>query len=223
MRTIGTVVSTVFVLFLSGCATIMTGAINSIPDPMYSFDLSSPVIVTVPSAANNALQSKYFIAKVVSALRNKGFSNVYTENDIGQAKDSLKVIFYVSVDKKTSTYTYRSADYGQVPDGSKTNCDGYNYGYSNTVNCTTTQKTKSGVIGYSDKTGYQTGLFFYLSAFDIKSQQQVLSVSAASLEDSCTDESVYDFLADESMTRMRFDQIIKQEFSVKMPKGYRCN
>lgn len=209
-------------LALSGCTTFMKGSVNSIPDPTYIFDRDAPVIVTITPNSTNSLQSKYYISHVVSALRSHGFQKVFTENEKIKINKPTKMVFFVDVDNKIASYTYRGADYGTVQTGSTTNCSSYGYGNIGTANCTTTPTTSYSVVGYSDKTGYTTGHFFSLSAFDVQSKQNVLSVMASSFNSGCSDGKLYDFLSDQALSRMSFYQIVNQDFTVEMPEGYKC-
>jgi hypothetical protein len=209
-------------LLLSGCSTSMNGSINSTPDPTYVFDRAAPVLVTVPQKSENSLQSKHYVSRVVSSLKNHGFTDIHTEGDPSQAKIPIKTVFFVEVSKKTASYKYRGADYGTVQAGSTTNCNSYAYGNMGTANCLTTPTTSYGVVGYSDKVGYTTGYFFTIFAFDAQSKQKVLSLLASSYKKGCAEYKLYDFLADQALSRMSFDQMVQQKFSVKMPEGYHC-
>ena len=106
------------------------------------------------------------------------------------------------VDNKTSSYTYRSADYGTVQTGLTTSCNSYGYVNTGTASCRTTPTTSFGVVGQSDKTGFTTGHFFSLTGFDVKSKQKVLSAFASSFNSGCTDGNLYEFLADHESTRV---------------------
>ena len=155
-------------------------------------------------------------------MRSNGFQKVFTENEKSKINEPIKMVVFVDADNKTSSYTYRGADYGTVQTGSTTSCNSYGYGNMGTANCTTTPTTSYGVVGYSDKTGYTTGHFFSLAAFDVQSKQKVLSVVASSFNSGCSDGKLYDFLSDQALSRMSFYQMVKQDFTVKMPEGYRC-
>lgn len=222
MKSVSLFFSATLLLLLSGCATFMEGSIDSTPDPTYVFNRSAPVVVTVASNAANSLQSKYYISRVVSALKSKGFTAVYTDNDYSSAEAPIKLVFFVDVDSRISSYTYQGTDYGTVQTGSTTNCNSYGYGNMGTANCTTTPKTSYGVVGHSNKTGYTTGHFFTLTAFDLPSNQKVLFALASSFNSGCEGIKIYDFLAEQALFRINFSQIIKQDFSVQMPDGYRC-
>ena len=65
---------------LSGCATTMDVAINATPDPDYHFDRQAPVLVTSVGGNNeNALNARYYLRDMVSAMKDQGFRQVYTD------------------------------------------------------------------------------------------------------------------------------------------------
>lgn len=223
MKSIGGVMLVAAAPLMTGCATFMKGSINSTPDPTYAFDRSAPMIVTVPPKSRNSLQSKYYISRVVAALRSNGFQAVFTDHDRSRANEPIRIVVFVDVDTETSAYIYRSADYGRVQTVSTTNCNTYGYGNMGSANCTTTPTTSYGAVGRSDKTGYTTDHFTSLAAFDVESKQNVLSLTASSFNSGCAEAKLYDFLADQALSRMSFDQMVKEDFTVRMPHGYRCN
>jgi hypothetical protein len=196
---------------LSGCTTLIKGNFISKPDLTYTFDRSAPVVVTVAPKATNPQQSKNYITRVVSALKSNGFSEVYTENDRSQASAPIKMVFFVAVENKTAPYSHIEPQYGTV--GSTTTCNG-------NMGCTTTPSY--GLIGYLPKLDYMKVHDFALFALDAQSKQNVLSVAATSFNSDCTDNNLYDFPSFQALSRMNLNQIVKQDFSVKMPEGYRC-
>ncbi|SIR35866.1 hypothetical protein SAMN05880558_11271 [Aeromonas sp. RU39B] len=207
-----------------GCTTLMKGSIDSTPDPTYTFDRHSPVVVTVVSSSKNALESKYFIHKAVNELKKNGFDKVFLEGDIGNISEPIKLVFFIDVSNKTTSYAYRSADYGTVQTGSYTNCNAYanRIGTGATAYCTTTPTTSYQIVGYSDKVGYTTGHFFNLIAIDMQNKQNVLSVVASSFNSGCSDEKLYEFLLEQAISRMSLVHKIKQDFEVEMPEEYQC-
>jgi hypothetical protein len=212
-----------FLIFsFSGCAIQMKGSINSMADPTYVFDKNSPIFVTVLPQSENSLQSKYYISRAVSLFERNGFRKIFVGSGQAEIKESAKIIVFVDVSKKTSSFSYRGADYGMVQSGSVKNCNAYEYGNSAAVNCTTTPVSSFGVTGYSDKIGYTTDYVFLLEAFDVGTKQKVLSVQTTARDVNCADDKVYDFLAEQAMARMSFNGQVRQDFSVKMPNGYRC-
>lgn len=209
---------------LSGCATFMRGSLESTPDPTYPFsDMNAPILVMASPESANILQSKYYVQRVVSALRMRGYNDVMAEQDRAKLKAPAKIEFWVDVSSKTQSFTYRSADYGTVQTGVATNCDTYEGRHSSATRCVTAPTTGYGVIGYSDKTGYSVSRQFILNAVDLKERRKVLQLQATSFNSGCSDLADFDFLAEQALDRMNFYQIVKQNFTVKMPKGYQCD
>lgn len=218
------IVILLFAMPLSGCAPYMAGTIESTPDPSYSFDKSAAVLITVVENSSNSLRSRYYTPRVAATLKRSGFQNVYTDSDKAQAKEPFKIVVFVSTDTEITSYQYRSADYGPVTTGATTNCNsyGYQYGYGTTTNCTTTPTTSLGIVGYSDKTSQTTKHYFSLSWYDVPSRKEVLSVLTSSSDGWCTDEKIYDFLANQTFGRMSFTHLVNQNFRVQLPDESHC-
>ena len=209
---------------LSGCATFMRGSLESTPDPTYPFgDMNIPIVVMASPESANVLQAKYYVQRVVTALRMRGYNDVVAEQDRAKLKAPAKIEFWVDVSSKTQSFTYRSADYGTVQTGVATNCNTYEGRHSAATSCVTAPTTGYGVVGYSDKTGYSVARQFILNAVDLKERRKVLQLQASSYNSGCSDIADFDFLASQALDRMDFYQIVKQNFTVKMPKGYQCD
>lgn len=209
---------------LSGCATFMRGSLESTPDPTYPFsNLDTPILVMASPESANQLQSKYYVQRVVSALRMRGYNEVVAEQDKAKLKSPARLEFWVDVSSKTQSFVYRSADYGTVQTGVATSCDTYEGRHSAATRCVTAPTTGYGVIGYSDKTGYSTTRQFILNAVDLKERRKVLQLQATSGNSGCNEIADFDFLAEQALERMNFYQIVKQNFTVKMPKDYQCD
>ena len=67
------------------------------------------------------------------------------------------------------------------------------------------------------------GHFFNLGWFDVPTKRQVFSVVTSTFNNKCSEGKIYDFLAEQTFSRVSLTQIVKQDFNVKMPEGYRCN
>lgn len=215
-----------FVAFaaLSGCATFMRGSLDSTPDPTYPFsNLETPIVVMASPESTNVLQAKYYVQRVVSALRMRGYTDVVAEQDRLRLKAPAQLEFWVDVESKTQSFTYRSADYGTVQTGVATNCYTDEGRHSSSTRCVTAPTTGYGVIGYSDKTGYSTSRRFVLNAVDLKQRRKVLQLQANSANAGCSELADFDFLAEQALERMNLYQIVRQSFTVKMPEGYSCN
>jgi len=210
----------IFILFslLTGCTTFMSASYSSKVDPDYYFSRNDYLLVTYDNKAN-PLESKYYIGQVVEGLKRRGFSSVYSYKNKEDSPQPFKGILFVSVNKKSSSYEYDSANYGMVDSGkSTTNCTGYGY----SVNCTENKQKTYGVTGHSTKTGYLTGYYFSLDWYDIKTEERVLNIFSSSYEKRCSDDKLYSFIVNETMSRIDFNKPNKYEYKVKMPKNYTC-
>lgn len=100
----------------------MSGSINAVPDPAYSFDKGAPVLITVGDDSSNPLLAKHFINRAVLFMREKGFQRVYTEENQPKAKNQIKLLANVDINTRTTAHKYRSADYANVQTGTTTEC-----------------------------------------------------------------------------------------------------
>lgn len=210
------------VLQLCGCATIMRASLESTPDPDYPFGKpDTPVVVMAVPGSENELQSRYYVPRVVTALRQRGYRQVVAETDLDRLDTAARLQFQVGVRSESRPFTYRSADYGPVPTV-VTECHTDERRRGSSTHCVTVPGTRYGVIGYSDKTGYRTLRYFTLTGYDLVSHRKILQLQATGANSGCSEIAEYDFLATQALARMSFDHIVQQNFSVEMPDGYRC-
>jgi len=209
-------------LLLCGCATTMRASLESTPDPTYPFaDPETPVVVMAAPQSANELQSRYYVPRVVAALRARGYRHVVGETDLDKLDSPARMQFQVEVRSETRPFTYRSADYGPVPTVT-TECRTDEGRHGSATHCVTVPGSRYGVVGYSDKTGYRTLRYFTLTGYDLLSHRKILQLQATGANAGCAEISEYDFLATQALNRMSFDHIVQQNFSVEMPEGYRC-
>ena len=110
---------TVFsVLLLAGCATneIIGASYSSEVDPDFSFAPTKTIAVLV-SEQGNTLETKYYVDQIVTALRARGFENVYSYRDVKQARQPFEIGIIVNVSKSTDSYQYDDANLGLVDSG----------------------------------------------------------------------------------------------------------
>ncbi|MGU5795089.1 hypothetical protein ACV1DW_19875 [Aeromonas hydrophila] len=212
------VVLLVAAICLSGCATQIGAKYKSQVDPDYSFT-HDKLIVVAAYEKGNLLETKFYVKEVTSALKNKGFSNVFSYNELDRIGKPIDLVVFVDVSKKTSSYQYNSPDYGMVDSGfSTTNCTGFGA----TLSCTENRQKTLGVIGSSTKTDVITGYYFLTSWFDMKSKQNVMFTFSSSFEEGCSDQFMYNFLVKQSIDKLSFDKPEEYDFSVELPQGYNC-
>ena len=94
---------------LSGCATQMDVSINATPDPNYHFDRQALVLVTtsVSGSAQNTLNARYYLRDMVSAMKDQGFREVYTDASLPKNHGPIKMTIILDVDSKQAvSYTH---------------------------------------------------------------------------------------------------------------------
>lgn len=213
------IVALVVVMLLSGCSTQIGGKYKSQVDPDYSFS-HDKVMVVAAYENGNVLETKFYVNKVTNTLKNKGFDNVFSYNEVDKIKKPIDLVLFVDVSKETSSYQYNSPDYGMVDSGFSTvNCTGFGA----TLNCTENRQKTLGVVGSSTKTDIITGYYFITSWFDMKNKQKVMFTFSSSFKEGCSDQSMYNFLIQQSIERLSFDKPEEYDFSVEMPKDYNCS
>ncbi|MFM5380038.1 hypothetical protein [Aeromonas dhakensis] len=208
----------IVIIFLSGCSTQISAKYKSQVDPDYSFKNDKLIIVSAYEQGN-LLETKFYVKEVVNALKNKGFENVFSYNELDKVSKPIDLVIFIDVSKKTSSYQYNSPDYGMVDSGfSTTNCTGFGA----TLSCTENRQKTFGVIGSSTKTDIITGYYFITSWFDMKNKQNVMFTFSSSFEEGCSDQFMYKFLVQQSIDKLSFYKPEEYDFSVELPQGYSC-
>jgi hypothetical protein len=212
---------TISVVFLSGCAAakVMDAKYSSEVDPDFSFAADKNVAVSV-SEQNNSLEAKYYVGKVVEALKQRGFVNAHSQAGRTILNAPIDIMVVINVEKETKSYQYQSADLGMVNSGNTTvNCNAY----GRSVNCSENNQQTVGITGYSTKTGYVTVYYFSADWINVKDGKNIMRNFASSYEEDCLDRAIYEFLISQTIARLEFDKPNEYKYSVKMPKNYNCN
>ncbi|MBI6565469.1 hypothetical protein [Pseudomonas synxantha] len=207
---------------LSGCATQMDVAINATPDPDYHFDRQATVLVTsVGGSDENALNARYYLRDMVSAMKDQGFRNVFTDTTLPKNHAPIKMTISLDVGSKQVTYRYTATEYGQVPTSTTTQCK-KNKKKADQLTCTSTPNTSYGPVGTSERTGYTTLTTFTATARDEVTRRAVYLLRASSYNDDCQAAKVEAFLVQQGLQNLNFQDRVQRNYTVTMPEGYRC-
>ena len=206
---------------LSGCATTMDVAINATPDPDYHFDRQAPVLVTSVGGNNeNALNARYYLRDMVSAMKDQGFREVYTDVSLPKNR-TPKITITLDIDSHQVTYRYTATEYGQVPTSTSTVCKNSKK-KSDQMICTSTPNTTYGPVGSSERTGYTTLTTFTATARDEASKRAVYLLRVTSYNEDCQAAKVEAFLVQQGLQNLNFQDRVQRNYTVTMPEGYRC-
>ncbi|NNA87913.1 hypothetical protein [Pseudomonas gessardii] len=206
---------------LSGCATQMDVAINATPDPDYRFDRQATVLVTsVGGNDERALNARYYLRDMVSAMKDQGFREVYTDVTLPKNRPP-KMTVTLDIDSRRETYRYTATDYGQVPTSTSTVCKNSKK-KSDQMICTSTPNTTYGPVGSSERTGYTTLTTFTATARDEASKRAVYLLRVTSYNDDCQAAKVEAFVVQQGLQNLNFQDRVQRNYSVTMPEGYRC-
>ena len=207
---------------LSGCATTMDVAINATPDPDYHFDRQAPVLVTSANGSDeNALNARYYLRDMVSALKDQGFREVFTDTNKPKHHAPIKMTVTLDIGSRQKTYRYVATDYGQVPTSTSTVCKNSKKKDDRMV-CTSTPNTTYGPVGSSERTGYTTLTTFTATARDEASKRAVYLLRVTSYNDDCQAAKVEAFLVQQGLQNLNFQDRVQRNYTVTMPEGYRC-
>ena len=207
---------------LSGCATQMDVAINATPDPDYHFDRQATVLVTsVGGSDENALNARYYLRDMVSAMKDQGFRNVFTDTTLPKNHAPIKMTISLDIGSKQVTYRYTATEYGQVATSTTTQCK-KNKKKTDQLTCTSTPNTSYGPVGTSERTGYTTLTTFTATARDEVSRRAVYLLRASSYNEDCQAAKVEAFLVQQGLQNLNFQDRVQRNYTVTMPEGYRC-
>ena len=207
---------------LSGCATQMDVAIYATPDPDYQFDRQATVLVTsVGGSDENALNARYYLRDMVSAMKDQGFRNVFTDTTLPKNHAPIKLTITLDVESKQVTYRYTATDYGQVATSTTTQCK-KNKKKTDQLTCTSVPNTSYGPVGTSEHTGYTTLTTFRATARDEASKRAVYVLRVSSYNEDCQAAKVEAFLVQQGLQNLNFQDRVQRNYTVTMPEGYRC-
>ena len=207
---------------LSGCATQMDVAINATPDPDYHFDRQATVLVTATGGSDeNALNARYYLRVMVSAMKDQGFRNVFTDTTLPKNHAPIKMTISLDIGSKQVTYRYTATEYGQVATSTTTQCK-KNKKKTDQLTCTSTPNTSYGPVGTSERTGYTTLTTFTATARDEVSRRAVYLLRASSYNEDCQAAKVEAFLVQQGLQNLNFQDRVQRNYTVTMPEGYRC-
>lgn len=208
---------------LSGCATQMDVSINATPDPDYHFDRQALVLVTtsVSGSAQNTLNARYYLRDMVSAMKDQGFREVYTDASLPKNHGPIKMTIILDVDSKQVTYRYTATDYGQVPTSTTTECK-KNKKKADQLTCTSKPNTTYGPVGTSERTGYTTLTTFTATARDEASRRAVYVLRVMSYNEDCQAAKIEAFLVEQGLQNLNFQDRVQRNYTVTMPEGYQC-
>lgn len=207
---------------LSGCATTMDVAINATPDPDYHFDRQAPVLVTSANGSDeNTLNARYYLRDMVSALKDQGFREVFTDTNKPKHHAPIKMTVTLDIGSRQKTYRYVATDYGQVPTSTSTVCKNSKKKDDRMV-CTSTPNTTYGPVGSSERTGYTTLTTFTATARDEASKRAVYLLRVTSYNDDCQAAKVEAFVVQQGLQNLNFQDRVQRNYTVTMPEGYRC-
>ncbi|MCA3928968.1 hypothetical protein JKP11_20145 [Vibrio vulnificus] len=182
-----------------------------------NFYVSTPIVVS--TFDENDLSSKFYVRTVIDALKQRGFTNVYSSKELTEKKITPAAAAYIKLEEKYDTYTYESADYGMVDSGySTTTCTGFGV----MATCNTTNQKTLGVTGTSTKTGSLVYHSFSFHYYDLATEKKVLFSMGSTFDKACGSDFLYNFLIDETIARTDFQRPVDYKYNVKLPDGVQC-
>ncbi|TDA69046.1 hypothetical protein E0765_01125 [Sulfuricurvum sp. IAE1] len=196
----------VSMFLISGCAKYVSGNYYSEVDPDYKINKDEALLVT---AMDDDLTSKYYVKYVIEKLKNAGFSNVYGKDTfkIYEPKNTVVIV----LKEKMDSYQYASADYGTINNGiGRIDCNSI----GSNINCTTTNNTSYGVVGYSTKNDIVHGYYFLTHWFDESKSKRRFFVMGSTYEKQCDKDKLYKFMIEQTINRMNLEKPLDFQYKI---------
>ncbi|MFB9885103.1 hypothetical protein [Balneatrix alpica] len=200
-----------FVIWLSGCATVMQGQHKNYVNPYQPVQMNAKLVLEAP------LEAKGYLDTLTLQLLGKGFSHAYVKE---QAPKDYQPDYRVllSLGKSTGQKTVSEPQYGYVNEGWRTEC----VDTANGRQCNSVPQMSWEVVGYQDKQVVTQRLSVSLEWLPAKGGEAVLKSVAESDQAGCADDKLYRFLLTQAVQRMDFLQSREAPFQVEMPEDYSC-
>lgn len=202
-------------VLLSGCASNVTlsGRYLSNLDASAEIDKSANIQV-VSDPKGNLLTNKRFIPDVISAFKKRGFSHI--------SEHEARPDYTLTVDFQSR----EEADLQSIPVFSQDFASPYSVCHldqaSNTRTCSTHYYFPPPTIsGYRTVSTPTTVFTFHFTLSD-PSKHPLLESTSTVVHANCSQWKVFQFLAEDAISRTSFQEPIDKTYSVTMPKGYSC-
>jgi len=178
-------------------------------------------VTSASGSDENALNARYYLRDMVNALKDRGYQEVYTDASLPKNHAPIKMTVSLDVGSRQVTYRYTATEYGQVPTSTSTVCK-TSKKKDDRLTCTSKPNTTYGPIGTSERTGYTTLSTFIATARDEASKRPVYLLRASSYNEDCQSAKVEDFLVEQGLQNLNFEDRVQRNYTVTMPEGYRC-
>ena len=206
----------VLVLLLSSCSKTVSYIYSSEINPTIEVNYSDTITVT----SKNNLSSKYYIDKVVSSLREKGFYNTYRFDDTPYKIGSEKFIVYFYIESESIGVNYDVPIYGQVSTGdTTTNC--YNNG-GRSISCTSTSNSNSGIVGYKNVNKSIIMNFLHMYWYISDSENPIFKFIASMDDINCTVGDETNILIKNTVDNINFNKRQELTYIIRVPDNYKC-
>ncbi|OBT08543.1 hypothetical protein A9264_04735 [Vibrio sp. UCD-FRSSP16_10] len=202
-------------MVLSGCAGYINANQYSMLDHEVTYAKDENILVTVDD--QNDSQSQSYIQPTIDALHKRGFSHVFTKQEIDSQGIIPDIRASVVMKRKFEAYQYVSDDYGMVETGTThTKCN------KSGTSCTTTNEKKFAVVGSSAKNSTRILTTYILNFWNVKDQANELFAKGYTDNESCGEDYLYQFLVEQTIDRLDFAKPTNYTYMSVIPMGTNC-
>ncbi|WP_421856770.1 hypothetical protein [Marinomonas sp.] len=210
---------TFFVLFsalLSGCSSNVKLAGQNVSNVDSSVDIDkSASIVVVPSKDGEDLTNKRYIPDIISALKERGFTNV---SDTQSNPDYHLVINFTSAETTETKKVPVFNNERNIP---------YTVCHRNPSTDARTCVTRYHQFMEPIVSGYQnvetpTKVYTFQYKLTDKQNKLILDSSNTVVHPDCSKWKMFKFLAKDTIARANFNDPVDKPYAVEMKEGYSC-
>jgi hypothetical protein len=179
--------------------------------------LDTPLGVFVAKGGNEDV-TKLYIDHVVTELKNQGYTNVHSAEQLKQSNQGAQVAVLVNIDKKeTMQKVYAPRRVG----GQTRTQTCSSSGTSQTTTCTTSV-SQAPTVERVPELVKMTGSYFATSWVDVNSKRELAYFLTTTFDDKCDESSTFNALISDSMSRIDLSKKQSQQHEVKIKLAERC-
>lgn len=204
-----------FATILSGCSSNvkLSGRYLSNVDPSVDIAKTSSILV-VSNSKGNRLTNRRYMLDIISAFKARGFTNI---SETAKDPDYKLIVNFSSeeqikqqsipvfTNERSMPYTtcHQRKDNGQQV-------------------CSTHYYFRTPMLRGYRSVNIPTNVYTFQFTLKDKQNNAILDSISTVVHQDCSQWKVYKFLASDAIARTSFSTPVDKQYSVKMPKDYRC-
>jgi hypothetical protein len=209
---------TFFVLcsaLLSGCSSNVQLSGHNLSNLDSSVEIDKSAAIKVVSSENgDQLTNKRYIPNIVSALKERGFSNV------SAAQTNPDYTFSVNFYTETKVETKKVPVFNNERNMPYTVC--HKDTGSNARTCTTHYYYMAPIVSGYNSVATPTNIYTLHFKLTDKQNNPIVDSTNTVIHENCSQWKMYEFLAKDAIARANFNDPVDKSYSVEMQEGYDC-